>query len=421
MQNTQMLDIDLVKPYEKNAKKHNKKQIEQVANSIREFGFNQPLVVDSKNVLIVDHGRLEAARLLGMTEVPVIKVNLTKQKANAYRLADNKLNESDWDMDLVIQELKDLAGEDFDIELTGFGKDLILELKDNDDEVPELPKKARSQLGDVFELGKHRVICGDSTSQKDINILMGGVQADMVFTDPPYNVDYSGRGKTTSNKIMNDKMSPSQFIEFLTQAFARFAESTKKGAAFYVFHSSSTQTDFEKAMNANDIEVRNQIIWNKPTASMGWGDYRWKHEPFFYAGFSKTKMKFYGDRTHSTVVEIPEDESKAIAWLRRQKMIEKEGKTSVWTMKRESVNGYVHPTQKPVELIMYALTNSSKEDDIVLDLFGGSGATLIACEKMGRVAYLSELDPKYVDTIITRYCEYTGKNTIKKNGKMVKW
>lgn len=420
-QNTQNISIDKIYPYERNAKKHPKKQVEQVANSIKEFGFNQPIVVDKNNIIIVGHGRYAAAKMLGMTEVPVVKVDLSPKKANAYRLADNKLNESDWDMKLVIEELKELHAENFDITLTGFDTDLVLELKDNDDSVPALPKKARSKQGDVYQLGKHRIICGDTTKKEDIEILMGTAQADMVFTDPPYNIDYHGSGKKTSNKIMNDKMSDNEFVQFLIKSFTNMATFSKKGAGIYIFHDAKTQVEFTMAIEESGLEIKNQLIWNKPSAGLGMGDYRGKHEPFFYVGFKKTKSKFYGDRTHTSVIKIPENDSKAIEWLRKQENDEKNGYTTIWTMKRESVSGYVHPTQKPVELIMYALTNSSKEDDIVLDLFGGSGATLIACEKMGRVAHISELDPKYVDVMIQRWCDYTGIGDIIKNNKKIKW
>lgn len=248
---------------------------------------------------------------------------------------------------------------------------------------------------------------------------MNGTKADMVFTDPPYNVNYSGRGENTSNTILNDNMSDTGFDLFLVEVFKRFAEVTKAGAGWYVFHSSSTQHQFQKAIEATGWKVKNQIIWNKPVASMGWGDYRWKHEPMFYCG--KEKTQFYGDRTNTTILSMPEDLQKAIAWLNKQKEAEKNGHTTIWSMKREPVGGYVHPTQKPVELISYALRNSSKEDDVVLDLFGGSGATMIACEKLNRTSMIMELDPKYVDVIVQRYVDYTGVTSIKKNGIDTLW
>lgn len=402
------MEISLLKPYDKNAKKHSDKQIRQVADSIQAFGFNQPIVADENNVVIVGHGRLEAAKLLGLKDVPVITVKLTPEKAAAYRLADNKLNESEWDMDLVIEELKTLSSEMLD--LTGFDADLIIEADDKDDVIPENPP-AVSKLGDVFKLGRHRLVCGDSTKTEDLEKLMEGTKADMVFTDPPYNVNYKGGGKKTSNKIMNDHMSDEAFSGFLLEVFKRLDESSKAGAAWYVFHSSSTQDQFRAAIEMSGWEVKTQIIWNKPSAAMGWGDYRMKHEPFFYCG--KDETVFYGDRTGTSVWDFQKTESQLLNWARKMKRMEEEGKTTVWTMKRDNVNEYVHPTQKPVELICRALTNSSKSDDVVLDLFGGSGSTIIACEKMNRSCKTMELDPKYCDVIIKRWEDFTGSKAEK--------
>lgn len=401
-------DINSIFPYEKNAKKHPKKQVEQIAASINEFGFNQPIVVDSKGFIIVGHGRYNAAILLGIKDVPVIETNLTEEQARSYRLADNKLNESDWDMDLVIEELKTMSAPMID--LTGFSMDLLIEPEQKDDDVPtDAPPVA--QIGDVWALGKNKVMCGDSTKTEDVSRLMGEMKADMVFTDPPYNVNYSGKGEKTSNTILNDKMSDESFDTFLHEVFQHYAEVSKGGAEWYVFHSSSTQHQFQKAIEEAGWQIKNQIIWNKPVASMGWGDYRWKHEPMFYCG--KENTQFYGDRTNTTVLNIPEDDEKALKWLRKQRELEASGYSTIWSMKREPVGGYVHPTQKPVELITYALRNSSKEGDLILDLFLGSGATLIASEKAHRTCYGMELDPKYVDVIIKRWEDYTGEKAKK--------
>jgi DNA modification methylase len=195
----------------------------------------------------------------------------------------------------------------------------------------------------------------------------------------------------------------------------------KAGAGWYVFHSSSSQDSFKKGLESAGLAVRAQLIWNKPTASMGWGDYRWKHEPFFYAGQKDQKLVFYGDRTHKTIIDFHEDEKKLIAWVKQQKMLEREGKTTIWTMKRDSVNSYEHPTQKPVELITYAIANSSKAGDIILDPFLGSGSTVIASEKSDRTCHGIELDPKYVDVIVQRYVDYTGLTEVIKNGLPEIW
>lgn len=411
--------IGEIQPYGKNAKKHPDKQVVQVANSIKEFGFNQPIVVDKDNVIIVGHGRFLAAHFLGLKEVPVLKINLDEEKAKAYRLADNKLNESEWDMQLVVQELKELSLPILD--LTGFDRRLVLELHNTDDDTPALPLKAKSQYGDIYELGNHRVICGDATKEEDFIKLMGGGKADLVFTDPPYNVDYSGTGKNTSTTIMNDKMNEATFREFLIKCFRNVRANIKAGAALYVFHSPTTQKEFEDALNANGIQVRYQLIWNKPSAGLGAGDYRSKHEPFFYASVKETKPNFYGDRTHTTVINFQKSDAELIAWAKKERELEKAGKTTVWTMKRDNVQDYIHPTQKPVELVMYALSNSSKVEDIVLDPFLGSGSTLIASQKTNRICYGSELDPRFVDVIVQRWVDFTGNVEVKKNGEEIKW
>ncbi len=403
------MEIGILKPYAKNAKKHNKKQIQKVAESIKNFGFVQPIVIDKNNEVVIGHARLEAAKLLKLKEVPTISVeNLTDEQVKALRLADNKLNESEWDMGLAIEELKGLSPEMFD--LTGFDADLLIEPDEKDDVIPENPPTI-AKLGDIWQLGRHRLMCGDSTKKEDVERLMDGKKADMVFTDPPYNVDYSGRGENTSEGILNDKMSKESFDIFLVEIFKRYNENCKVGGGWYVFHSSSTQHQFQKAIEASGWNVKNQIIWNKPTASMGWGDYRWKHEPMFYCG--KENTVFYGDRTHSTIIDFHKSEQQLLNWVKRVKRDEQNGKTTIWTMKRDSVSGYKHPTQKPVELISYAIFNSSKADDIVLDLFLGSGSTLIACEKTNRICYGMELDEKYCDVIIKRYEDYTQTKAIK--------
>lgn len=408
-----------IKPYGKNAKKHPAKQVQQIADSIMEFGFNQPLVVDKDDVLIVGHGRYFAAELLKLDEVPVLTLNIPEEKAKAYRLADNKLNESTWDMGLVISELKGLSMEMID--LTGFNRSLVLNQDEKDDAVPALPDSARTKLGDLYEIGSHKVLCGDSTQQGDFAKLLGTLKVDMIFTDPPYNVNYHGHGETTDTGILNDKMGQAQFRDFLTAAFKQMRDSIKAGGGLYIFHSSSSQIIFEEAMGANGIEVKNQLIWNKPVASMGWGDYRWKHEPFFYAGVKGVALNFYGDRTNTTVLDFHKSDAQILAWAKHQRLAEASGKTTLWSMKREPLKEYVHPTQKPVELIMYALANSSKVEDVILDPFLGSGSTLIACQKTNRSCYGVELDPKFCDVIIQRWVDYTENRQIKLNGEPLLW
>lgn len=426
-----------IKPYEKNAKEHPKEQVELIARSIARFGWRQPIIVNGEGVIVVGHGRWEAYNQykdeLNLAEAWIVNdegetisgqaevLPFIDEEERAYRLADNQINAlSGNNMVLVKEELKLLDPEL--LELTGFSADLIIEPDDKDDATPPLPEVAKSKIGDVYELGRHRLICGDSTDPDVVAKLMGGRKADMVFTDPPYNVNYSGRGENTSNKIMNDSMSSESFDLFLAEIFKRYNENSKSGAGWYVFHSSSTQHQFQKAIENAGWKVKAQIIWNKPTASMGWGDYRWKHEPMFYCG--KENTQFYGDRKHHTVIDIPKDDMKALKWLRKQKELERTGHTTIFTMKKEPVGDYVHPTQKPVELITYTIANSSKEDDIIMDLFGGSGSTMIAAEKMGRNCYACELDEKYVDVMVQRYVEYIGNGEpveIIKNGEKIIW
>jgi len=382
-------DIGRLIPYDKNAKKHPKKQVEQVAASIKEFGFNQPIVVDKNNVVIVGHGRLEAAKLLGLIEVPVITVDLTEEQARAYRLADNKLNESDWDMSLVVEELKGLS--EPMLNLTGFEKDLVIESSDKDDAVPDVPNEPRSKLGDLYELGQHRVLCGDATILDSYEPLMNERKADMVLTDPPYNVDYTGKTKDAL-KIQNDKKDETAFIQFLTDAFVGMDTHLKQGGVFYIWHADSEGYAFRTACRATDWTVRQCLIWNKNVMVMGRQDYHWKHEPCLYGWKDGSAHLWNADRTQTTVLNF----------------------------ERPSRN-QSHPTMKPVELLAYQITNNTKGEDIVLDTFLGSGSTLIAAEKLGRICYGMELDPKYIDVIVDRYVEYTGNNTIRKNGKEITW
>ncbi len=381
------MKIQDIKPYPKNAKKHEKAQVKQIAASIKEFGFNQPIVLDKDNVIIVGHGRLEAAKLLGLDDVPTLTVDLNEEQAKAYRLADNKLNESDWDMKLVVDELKGLSTEMID--LTGFDKDLIIEPDEKDDEVPETPEEPRSKLGDLYELGQHRVLCGDSCELEPISALMGQAKADMVFTDPPYNIAYEG-GSKKREMIKNDEVV--DFYDFLLKAYSSFALSMKLGASIYVCHADSERINFTKAFKDAGFYLSSVVIWAKNNATFGRQDYFWKHEPILYGWREGGAHTWHGDNKQDTI----------------------------WNVDRPSKSD-AHPTMKPIALIEKAILNSSKADDIVLDLFLGSGSTLIASEKTGRICYGMELDPKYVDVIVQRYVDYTGNENIKLNGKDIVW
>ena len=351
-----------ITPYSLNAKKHPKKQIEQIANSIKEFGMNQPIVVDKQGVIIVGHGRYEALQSLGweVKDEWVRVVDLTEEQAKAYRLADNKLNESDWDMNLVMEELKGLSEEMLD--LTGFDKDLIIEADEKDDEVPETPEEPQSKLGDLYELGQHRVLCGSATEQSDVEKVTNSNGVEMIYTDPPYGMNYSGRGKETSNKIMNDNIDPTDFYNVLPEIQERYIWGRVENYKYLL------------------VEPRDTIIWKKNNFGMGRG-YRGQYECCFYYG------QFSGSDT------------------------------DVWEQKKDT--DYTHPTQKPVELACRAIRNSKPES--VIDVFAGSGSTLLACEKMGVKSYHIELDTKYIDVIVQRYVDFTGNDKIKKNGIDITW
>lgn len=426
-----------IRPYPKNAKKHPKDQIEKLARAIERFGFSPAIEVDREGVIVSGHGRWMAATEnlgwvdiafgsarvpVGDRRIPVIVLDdLSPDEIKAKRLADNKLAETDVDMILAIEDLRELQINGFDPELTGYSLDLLVDPDEEDDVVPEAPIVPQSQKGDIYVLGEHVIMCGDSTDHEDVGRLMNGHLADMVFTDPPYNVNYSGRGANTGTTIMNDNMDKAAFDTFLKEVFARYHETTKRGAGLYVFHSPTTQEQFANAMRENGFEIKSHMIWNKTVPSMGWGDYRSKHEPFFYAAFKDSKPKFYADRSKVSVFDFHKTEQELITWAKRQKRLEAEGKNTIWTMKREPAGDYKQPTQKPVELITKAIVNSSKRDDIVLDLFAGSGATLIACEKTGRKCYTMELDPKYVDVVVSRWFQFTETNEVVKNGVACEW
>lgn len=385
-------DTMQITPYAKNAKKHPQKQVEQVANSIKEFGMNQPIVVDKQGVIIVGHGRYEALKSLGMEikDEYIKVVDLTEEQAKAYRLADNKLNESDWDMDLVIEELKSLS--EPMVELTGFDSDLLIEPDEKDDEVPDVPEEPQSKLGDLYELGEHRVLCGDSTKIEDVERLMDGKKADMVFTDPPYGVDYSGGIQFTKDGVKKEQRERLKDDHKGTEIYADVVPilASYCDGPIYTWFSDTQALPVYQAIEAvGDIHAL--LIWKKNGgyAAMN-SNYKQKHEPCLYWKAKGKKLNFVGDTTETTVWEI-----------------DKDGRNKL------------HPTQKPVALALKAIMNHSVGR--IMDLFLGSGSTLIASEKTGRVCYGMELSEKYTDVIVQRYVDYTGKTEVIKNGEKITW
>ena len=391
-----MVPVDSLIPYARNARTHSEEQIAQIAASIREFGWTNPILTDGDNGVIAGHGRLAAARKLELTEVPVIELgHLSPEQKKAYILADNRIAlNSGWDEELLKLELQELQGVDFDLDLLGFGDDEIERLLNGDqvgggltedDAIPEAPVDPVSRTGDLWILGNHRLLCGDSTVLSDVERLMGGQLADMAFTDPPYNVDYGNSAKDKmrgkDRRILNDALGDG-FYQFLYDACLNLLVVTK--GACYVCMSSSELHTLQKAWIDAGGKWSTFIIWAKNTFTLGRSDYQRQYEPILYGWKQGVDHFWCGDRDQS----------------------------DIWNYNKPRVND-LHPTMKPVELVERAIKNSSKSRDIVLDLFGGSGTTLIACEKTGRQARLMELDPKFVDVIVKRWEEYTGQQAVR--------
>ena len=383
-------------PYINNSRTHSEEQITQIVSSIKEFGFTNPILIDKDNSIIAGHGRLQAVKRLGLEEVPCILISgLTKTQIKALIIADNQLAlNAGWDLEKLSVEIEGLEEDKFDLSLLGFEEDFLKDLlfKENEgltdeDAAPDAPENPKSKPKDIWLLGSHKLICGDSTKAEDYKLLFKNNLADMIFTDPPYNVDYSGRGKNDLGKIINDNMDENKFVLFLDDVFKLMSDNLKPLSILYVCHPDShskPKIAFEIAFDKY-FKKSSTLIWNKGNAGMGWQDYRSQHEPILYGWKEgKGKHNFYGDRT----------------------------KTSIWNIKRDNTTEYKHPTQKPVELVKEAILNSSKEKDIIFDPFSGSGSTLIACEKLNRICYGIELDTKFVDVIIQRWQQFTGKEAI---------
>jgi site-specific DNA-methyltransferase (adenine-specific) len=384
--------IDRLVPYAKNSRTHSDAQVAQIAASIKEWGFTTAVLVDEDGGVIAGHGRLMAARKLGMAEVPVmVAAGWSDAQKRAYVIADNKLAlNAGWDNELLSLELADIQGLGFDVELTGFSdeeiKDLmpveITEGLTDEDDAPAVQENPVTVLGDVWVMGKHRLLCGDSTSVDDLGKLCESQLVDMWLTDPPYNVAYEG-GTKEKLTIKNDSMGDDQFRQFLRDAYTSADTVMKPGAVFYIWHADSEGYNFRGAARDAGWTVRQCLIWKKSSLVLGRQDYQWRHEPCLYGWKEGAGHLWAADRKQTTILEFD----------------------------KPSRNGE-HPTMKPVALFEYQLLNNTKGGDIVLDSFGGSGTTLIAAEKNGRVARLMELDPKYCDVIVKRWQDFTGQKAV---------
>lgn len=380
-------------PYAKNTKKHDKKQIANVAERIRQYGFVQPVVVDKDGVIVIGHCRVLGAKKLGMKEVPCVCVDdLTPEQVNALRIVDNKSNESEWDMDYLAEELPDLDLSAFDFDF-GIKFDEEESAAVDDEFEAEIPEEPYVKVGDLYQLGRHRLLCGDSTKMDDVQRLMGGEMADLLLTDPPYNVALGMGGsvdearkrhrRTDGLVIMNDKMEDSDFYNFLLEFYKCAHAVMKPGAVFYIWHADNEGLNFRKALKDAGLQLRQTLIWNKNSITLGRQDYQWKHEPCLYGWKEGAGHLWASDRKQSTVMNFD-----------------------------RPAKSELHPTMKPIPLFDYQIKNNTKGGDIVLDLFGGSGTTIMACEQNGRRGFSMEFDPRYAQTIIQRWETFTGEKAV---------
>lgn len=382
----QLVVVSKLVPYVNNARTHNAQQITKLRSSLREFGFINPVIIDREYNVIAGHGRILAAKEEGIEEVPCVFVDyLTPAQKKAYILADNRMAmDAGWDEELLRVEIEALQAESFDVGLTGFDEKDIAELfagedgdaQDDDFDVDEeLQKPPVSKRGDVWLLGNHRLICGDSTKEETYAVLMDGKKANLVVTDPPYNVNYEG----SAGKIQNDNMENDKFYQFLFDAFQNMEKAMADDASIYVFHADTEGLNFRKAFSDAGFYLSGTCIWKKQSLVLGRSPYQWQHEPCLYGWKKKGRHQWYSDRKQTTI----------------------------WEFDKPKKNGD-HPTMKPIPLIAYPIKNSSMSNCIILDPFGGSGSTLIACEQLGRICHTIELDEKYCDVIVKRYIEQVG-------------
>ena len=384
----QLVPLSKLVPYVNNARTHSPEQLTKLRSSLREFGFINPVIIDRDLNVIAGHGRIAAAKEEGITEVPCVFVDyLTEAQKKAYILADNRMAlDAGWDEELLRIEIESLQGADFDVSLTGFGEDEIADLfagdgekdvKDDDfDLSAALEKAAFVERGDIWTVGRHRLMCGDATSAEDVATLMDGKKANLIVTDPPYNVAFkSGSGLS----IQNDSMENGEFYTFLYNSFQNMAAHLEKGGAAYVFHADTEGLNFRKAFVDAGFHLAGVCIWVKNSLVLGRSDYQWQHEPVLYGFLKNGKHPWYSDRKQTTI----------------------------WNYDKPKRNKN-HPTSKPLDLLGYPISNSSQENAIVIDTFGGSGSTMMACEQTNRICHMMELDEKYASVILRRYVEDTG-------------
>lgn len=393
-----LADIGTLIPYARNSRTHSEEQIAQVAASIKEFGFLNPVIIAEDNTILAGHARVLAARKLGLDKIPCIKAeSLTEAQKRAYIIADNRLSlNAGWDEKLLSVEISDLKNEAFDLSLLGFDEkelDKLLspdgdDIVDDDFDVDgELAKPAVTLPGDIWTLGRHRLLCGDSTVQENLDRLMEGRKANLAVTDPPYNVDYQG----TAGKIRNDNMEDSRFHDFLLSAFRCLNSVMADDASIYVFHSDTEGLNFRKAFDEAGFYLSGCCIWKKPSLVLGRSPYQWQHEPCLFGWKKGGKHRWYADRKQTTV----------------------------WEFEKPRKND-VHPTMKPIPLIAYCIMNSSMSNTLVVDPFLGSGTTMMACQQAERTCYGLELDPKYCDVIVSRFIGLTGSAegiSVERNGR----
>lgn len=397
-----LVDVDKLIPYVNNARTHSKEQINKLRASIREFGFINPVIIDRDYNVIAGHGRILASQEEGIDKVPCVFVDyLTDAQKKAYIIADNRMAlDADWDEELLKIEIESLKDDDFDLSFTGFDESELLDLfgddskskveDDNFDLSSALEKASFVEKGDVWTVGKHRLMCGDATSKEDVQTLMGDTKGNLILTDPPYGVSFKSSSGLT---IENDSMKNDEFYNFLLSAFKNMADHLEKGGSAYVFHADTEGLNFRKAFVDSGFHLAGCCIWVKNSLVLGRSDYQWQHEPVLYGFMQNGKHRWYSDRKQTTI----------------------------WNFDKPKKNSN-HPTSKPLDLLSYPIGNSTQENAVVIDTFGGSGSTLMACEKMNRICYTMELDEKYASVILRRYVEDTGDKDnvyVIRNGKKI--